>query len=51
MDLVIFAGPNGSGKSTLVDRFIEVYNLTGFEYISPDVYAKEYFSYIEDEFD
>ena len=49
MELVIFAGPNGSGKSTIVNKFIEEYNLKDFEYISPDVYAKEYFSHVEDE--
>ena len=49
MELLIFAGPNGSGKSTIIKKFIEEYNLSGFEYISPDIYAKEYFYGEEDE--
>ena len=49
MELVIFAGPNGSGKSTTCSNFIEEYGIKGFEYISPDIYAKEYFSDVENE--
>jgi len=49
MELYVFAGPNGGGKSTLIAQFIKEYNLTDFEYISPDIYAKTLFSKILDE--
>jgi len=49
MELFIFAGPNGSGKSTVLSEFIEKFNLKDFEYINPDIYAKEFFSGIDDE--
>lgn len=51
MELIIFAGPNGSGKSTIITAFQRGINLENFEYINPDIYAREYFGNIEDEND
>lgn len=51
MELIIFAGPNGSGKSTIITAFKHVLNLEEFEYINPDIYAREYFGNIQNEYD
>lgn len=51
MELIIFAGPNGSGKSTIITAFQRGINIENFEYINPDIYAREYFGNIEDEYD
>lgn len=49
MELIIFAGPNGSGKSTIITAFKQELHLDGFEYINPDIYAREFFGNTKDE--
>lgn len=51
MELIIFAGPNGSGKSTIISAFKRGIDLDEFEYVNPDIYAREYFFDVEDEYE